>query len=254
VVGDAHDLVEPVRDEDHGGAGIADVANQPEQLVNLVRGERRRGLVEHHDAATLLPAGDGAHDRHGGPLRWGRLGERSPRVHVEGEAREELCRDLRLAPPVDAPEAVALEADDETDVVDRPELGNDAELLVDEPQALALGLFGMAELQHLVVDPGLRARVGRVHAGQRLDQGRLAAPVVPQQRVHGADGDVEVDLADCLDAWECLGQPAHAQRRAGLIVTSQHWVPLLFPSEAGPPRTGDGRSTAATRRASSSEP
>src|SRR4029079_3193046 len=46
-VADREDLVEPVRDEQHRGAALAQRLDDPEQALYLVPGQRRRRLV--HD-------------------------------------------------------------------------------------------------------------------------------------------------------------------------------------------------------------
>ena len=60
AVGDRVDLVEEVRHEEHGHPGVADVADHPEQLADLVGVEAGGGLVEdEHGGVEVDRPGDG---------------------------------------------------------------------------------------------------------------------------------------------------------------------------------------------------
>ena len=189
------------------------------------------------DPAAFLPPGDGAHDGDGGALRRRRVRERLVRVEGESEAREQLRGDLRLAAPVDPAEGSPLEPDDESDVVGRSEFRNDPELLVDEAQALALGILRVSELELLAVDPDLRARIGGVHAGERLDERRLAAAVVAEQRVHAPGGDFEVDVPDRAHPGKVFDRPRTRSAICGcspLLADIAPSLPLGFLHKHGP--------------------
>ena len=57
------------------------------------------------------------------------------------------------------------------------------------------------------------AGVRAVHAGQDLDQGRLAGTVLAQQRVHLAGPDVEIDIVERQRAGEPLEAADLEERR-----------------------------------------
>ena len=77
-VGDLEHLVELVRDEDHGGAGRGESADDPEQLLRLERGQDGGRLVQHEDVA--LPV-EGLEDLH--PLAHAHGEILDPRVRVD---------------------------------------------------------------------------------------------------------------------------------------------------------------------------
>jgi hypothetical protein len=52
-----------------------------------------------------------------------------------------------------------------------------------------------------------------VEAGEDLDQGRLAGPVLPEEAVHLPGEQGQVDAAQRLRAAEALGEPARLQTR-----------------------------------------
>ena len=64
------------------------------------------------------------------------------------------------------------------------------------------------------VQPDL-AGIGAVHAGEDLDQRRLAGAVLAEQRVHLAGAHVEVDRVERERAGEALGQRLVTSRSAG---------------------------------------
>ena len=78
------------------------------------------------------------------------------------------------------------------EVVHRVELEHQAEVLVDEAQPVG---DRVAERERLAVELRDGSRIGRVVAGERLDQRRLAGAVLADERVDlaGADLDRRVD-------------------------------------------------------------
>ena len=209
AVGEAEDLVEAVRHVQDAGTGVAQVAHDLEEPFDLARREHGRGLVEHEHPTAGVPAlqrgGDGddrALDRRG-------LGQRLGDVEVDGERREEPASQSGLLAPPDAPEAGAGEAAVQGQVVDRVQLEDQAQVLVDEAQAGGVAVPSvpeLADLDGLAVEDDLRARVGMVVARQHLDEGGLARAVVTDQGVHLAGADVEVDVVERLRARERLRQ------------------------------------------------
>jgi hypothetical protein len=63
---------------------------------------------------------------------------------------------------------------------------------------------GVCEIERLFVQPGLRARIGLVIAGQHLDQGGLARTVLAHQRMDLAFGYLERHIVERLRARERL--------------------------------------------------
>ena len=162
--------------------------------------------------STLGGDVDGPGDRHhlldGQRVR----AERRRDVEVEVEPGQQLGRaPAHLAPP-DAAEAARLAADE--DVLRHREVRAEVDLLVDRADPGLLRLQGTGEGDRGAGQLDL-ARVDVVHAGEHLDERRLAGAVLAHQRVHLAREEPEVDVGQRLDAGELLADPGHPQDRVG---------------------------------------
>ena len=211
-VADLADLGEPVGDVDDGDPVGGQLAHDPEQVLHLVRVEHRRRLV-HDDqpgvagqrpghADDLLARGgqpaqlaarrdlrvpEAAQQRAGGVLGVAGTGETQPRRFV---AEHDVLRDAQARDQV--------------------------ELLVDRRDPGGVGGLRGAEHDGLPRPPQL-AGVGPVGPGEHLDQRRLAGAVLPQQAVHLARGDVEVDAVERADPREVLDDAPHLQQHGGNV-------------------------------------
>ncbi len=145
-------------------------------------------LVEDEDAAAAVPVLQRRGDRDDGPLHGRRLRERPVDVQVDVEALEDPMGQLLLLAPADAAAGAAGEAAAQREVVHGVELEDEAEVLVDEVQARR---DLVAQGERLAAELGRRAGVGRVVAGQRLDERGLARAVLTDERVDLAGADVE---------------------------------------------------------------
>ena len=216
-VGELEDLVQAVRHVDHARAGLARLADQTEQQVDLVRRQRRRRLVEHEHPHVGLVVVEGAGDGDGRPVD--RSQDRHRAVDVEVD-RELLQQPLRLAPlrrPVDEHPTPLAVPESEGDVLDGGELADDPERLVHELQTQPTRLARQARAQLVAVDGDLRAGVGRVHAGQHLDQGRLARAVLSEQGVDLAGQHGHRHVGEGALTGERLREVADLDRRGA------HW-------------------------------
>ena len=92
------------------------------------------------------------------------------------------------------------------------EVADHRRVLVDRRQALVAGVGGGAE-RHLLAVDGDGAGVVVQDAGQDLDQGRLAGAVGPEERVHLAGGDRQVDPTQGDHRPERLGHRGRLEER-----------------------------------------
>jgi hypothetical protein len=138
-------------------------------------------------------------------------------VPARAEALEQRVRVALHPPRVDHPAPHRLAA--EEDVLGDGPVGEEVELLVDDRDAVVLGVERVVQLDRLAVD-GDRARVGAVHAGEDLHQGRLAGAVLADDRVDLARGAGEVDAVQDGDAVEGLDDAGHPQPLAHAAVTA----------------------------------
>ena len=199
------DLVEAMADEQHGDAAVPQAADDREQPVDLVRRQRRGGLVEDEHAGL-----DRERLRDLDQLLVGHREPADGRLDVEPDVQL-LEQRLRLAPhlaPVDGPQRACRRVAD-VHVLGHAEVREQARLLVDHRDPERPGLRRAGDHGRLAVDAD-RARVRLVDAGQDLDQGALARAVLPDQRVDLAGPQVERHVGQGLGRRERLG---HAGQR-----------------------------------------
>ena len=182
-VGDLEHLVELVRDEQYGQALCAQLGEVGEQLVDLLRYEHSRGLVEDQDAGAAV---EDLEDLD--PLS---VADAEVLDHPVGlHAQPVRVGDLEDAPagggPVE-PTAERRRLAAEDDVLEDGEVVGEHEVLVHHADAGVDRVGGGAERHFLAVDPD-HALVGALHPVQDLHQRRLAGAVLADDRVHLAAG------------------------------------------------------------------
>ena len=91
----------------------------------------------------------------------------------------------------------------EVDVLGDGELGDQVELLVDDGDAVALGVARAVQHERLAVEDS-SPRVVRVRAAEDLHQRALARPVLADDGVDLSGGDVEGDVVQRPHAGERL--------------------------------------------------
>ena len=161
-------------------------------------------------------------------------GAQGPHVRVRRDvavvqAREQLGRVPPHAGTVEQPGAARLVAEEHA--LGHRQVLDQVELLVDRRDAAGQRLRRLSRRQRIAVDEDLALR-GRDHAGDALDQRRLAGAVGPEQAVHLAGVDVEVDPVERAHARVLLGDAADLEERgcrahrdaasAGTAGTSTH--------------------------------
>ena len=221
-VRDLEHLFQPVGDEQHGHAPVAQLAGRPEELADLVLGERRGGLV--HDQDLHLQR-DRLRDLHRLLRGQGESSGRGTHVEPDAQARQDLLGLRVHAPPVGQQSLLAV---GDEDVLGHVQVREQQRLLVDGGQPGRLRLLRVGQVDRLPLDEDL-SRVALHDPGQDLDQGRLAGAVLPHQRVDLACVEPQRHVVQRLRHVEALGEVAHLQHRraagsgrheAGLTATS----------------------------------
>ena len=199
AVGDGRDLVEPVGDVDDRDALVAQPPDEREEALRLVMGERGGRLVEDQQPGRSR---QGAGDLDDLPLADAQRRHESTRVDVDVELLEDLA-----GPSIDArasrrrPNRLGSRPSEMFSAT--VSVGRVLELLEDDGDAeVAGGDRGQRRVGDLVDDD--LAPVGRVVAGDDLDERGLAGPVLTEQGQHGAADGVEVHPVEDLDATERL--------------------------------------------------
>ena len=100
----------------------------------------------------------------------------------------------------------------EAQVLGHGEVGHEGRVLEDRRQPEAMGVGRPAQIDRSAGDRH-RAGVGAQHAGEDLDERRLAGAVGAEQGVHLAGGDDEVDAAQRHHGAERLGHRGGGEQR-----------------------------------------
>ena len=228
ALAEREDLVQPVRDEQHGRAAGAQRLDDAEEPVDLGLRERGRRLV-HHDHARV------------GRERLGDLddlliGDREPArdavgIELDAELVEEQLHLAPHAPPVDAPAAAQrLRADE--DVLRDRQVGEERGLLEDDGDAGCVRLRGRVE-DDLDAVQQHAAAVGPVHAGEDLDERGLAGAVLADERVRLAAAQLDPAVLERAHRAEALArvvddEQGRIARRVRLLAAASGKVEDLF--------------------------
>ncbi len=209
AVADLEHLLEPVADVEHRHPALAQLADQLQQRVRLVAGQRGRRLVEHDHAGVARQ-----HLGHLDQLPGGRRERVDLRARVDVLAARRgpaaPCARSRSAPPRTSPWRDGSRPIRRFSCTDSS--GSRRQLLVDDADARRAGLGGARVPELLAVDL-VGARVAPDGAGEHLDDRRLARPVLAGEAVHLAGVELEVDVLDRLDRPEGLRGPVQLQQR-----------------------------------------
>ena len=228
AIADGEDLVHAMRDVDARGAVVAQTAQPLHQAIGLLASERRGGLVEDEDLGVLRERADDLDDLLQADAEDPDGGRRID-VALHAELREQLAR-VRLDGVVvdeaeEAPEGVSIPSFPAQDEVRRDrELRHQHELLVHDRDAGLLGVACRHEAATLAADlHGAAVAGGGIHAGEDLEDGRLASAVLAAQPEDLAGPCREIRAAKRVDAaerlvdrdeLECqLGHLGHRRRR-----------------------------------------
>ncbi len=217
ALADREDLLEPVRDEEHGAAAApaasrrCRTAGRPRCVVSAAVGSSititRAFVVSAFAISTSC---------------WSAI--ESPRASRSGSSRTPSCSNTRgrlAAHPsaVDAAEPLErLHADE--DVLGDGQIGEERRLLEDDRDPGGLRLLGVVEDRLLAVEHE-PAGVGPVDAGEDLDERRLAGAVLPDEAVHLAGEQLDVAVLESVNGAEALLGVLEGEDRAWTGVSSR---------------------------------
>ncbi len=188
-----------MRDVDHSDAGGGELPDDMEEVLDLFAVEHRRRLV-HDDQLDVVRQ----RPRHADDLLVRRAELTDLRVGRQIRVTEPAKQLASLARSLGAlGESAAREFVAEEDVLGDRQAVDDVELLVHGRDAELDGRLGRGNLD-LLAEPGDLALIGAMDAGEHLDQSRLACAVLPEDAVHLAGENVQVDSAQRLHACEGL--------------------------------------------------
>jgi hypothetical protein len=114
---------------------------------------------------------------------------------------------LALADESQGPRFVA-----EKHVTGNVQLGDEVELLVDEPETEPRRIHGTAYVDPATVDENI-ARIAAVGTAQDFDEGAFTGPVLPEEHVHLPRQEIEVYPVEGQNPGESFDDGAHLHER-----------------------------------------
>src|SRR6185437_3109034 len=210
AIGNLVDLIEEMRDEDDADAA---------------RGERAHGLEQHLDLMPVEARGRLVQDQHarGEIDRAGDRADMLDRDRIAAERRgyvdmKAVTFQQRRRPPLHlafADDTTPGWLAPEIEVLRHRQVRQQVHFLIDGRDAGSQRLFCRAR-RDLAAFEADDARIARQHAGDDLDQGRLARAVLAEQGVDFTRPQREVHAIERTQRRKTLGKPAHFQKRPGL--------------------------------------
>ncbi len=101
----------------------------------------------------------------------------------------------------------------EIDVLRHAQVGQQAEFLIDDRDAVLAGDMRVGDVHDLAVDQDLPAGIGMVGPRQHLHQRALAGAVLAHQGLDLSAPGLELNVAESLRTGKSLGNAAHLQGR-----------------------------------------
>jgi hypothetical protein len=208
VVADRKDLVELVAHIDHRATFGTQRADDAEQLLDFVLGQRGCRLVhdddariEHHRLADLdqLLTGDRKIAGHF-------LG-----IDPHAEPGDDFCRTPAHLGLVDHAKTPVRRLPTEKDILGDRQAGYQSQFLEDGGNAGLLGILRAVKADRPSLERHLAFIFG-IDAGQDLDECRLAGTVLADEAHHGAARNLETDAVEGPHAREALAEPVDRQR------------------------------------------
>ena len=203
AVGHRHDLVELVGDEEDALALAREAAHDLHQLVDLLRREHGRGLVEDEDVVVAV---EHLQYLHALLHADGDVLDLGVEVNVQAVALGELFHLFAGLPALQEAHFRRLRAED--DVVEHGKDVDELEMLVHHADAERRGVVGVVDLHDLPVLADLPG-LGLVKAEEDAHKRALARAVFAQKGVYLAFPQPEGDVVVGDDARELLGDVEH---------------------------------------------
>ena len=180
---------------------VAQRARDAEEPLDLGARQRRGRLV--HDDHARVP-GERLCDLDELLVGDGQPARRAVGIHPHAEPVEERCGLAAHPAAVDAMAGLQRLGADE-DVLGDAQVREERRLLEDDRDPGLLGLPGVVE-DRLDLADQQAAAVGAVHAGDDLDERRLAGSVLADESVHLAGEELDGAVLECVDGPEALGR------------------------------------------------
>ncbi len=207
ALGDFHDLIEPMADENDGHAEFLQAADVLEQQVDFLPGQRGGRLI--HDEQAGID-GKAATDGDELALRNGQGAD----AHVERQAGadpiERRCRGSPHRPPGRGPQAAA-ELKIDRDVLENTEIWKERQVLEDDLNAQRLRLVRAEARMGNALDRDRSTGIGRMYTDDDLDEGGFARAVLADEAMDLAASQRPIDSVQRDGAAEPLSDTLQRQ-------------------------------------------
>ena len=200
VLRDLANLVELVADEEDRDAARLEITDNAQQVANLASGQRG-GRFVHDDEARI--AQDRLRDRDELAVRGAQPRDPGAERNIAADPPQALARRCVDALPVDERFPGANRGVD-SDVFRHRQVGEQGEILIDHLDPLA-NRFDRGQRGVFATIDDDRALVGRMDAGDDLDQRRFARSVLTDQAAYLAPADLEADIVQRRYARKAFG-------------------------------------------------
>ena len=203
AVGDRHDLRQLVGDKQDRFALRRQIAHDLHQLVDLLRRQNGRRLVEDQD---LIVAVEHLEDLRSLLHTDGNILDQRVGIDVQTvllAQRNDLFPRLLLLE-----EAHLVRLNAENDIVQNSEALDQLEVLVHHTDVQVVGIVGVVDLYDLPIFLDY-ARLRLIQTEQNAHQRRFARTVLAQQRMNLAAPELQSNIVIGPDAWEFLGNVQH---------------------------------------------
>ena len=187
----------------------AQVADDPEQLVDLRVGQCRGRLVHDQDGGIERQRLRDLDHLLLGDLE---IADAGLRVEPQMEAVDQLLRLAVESRVIEQEPGPAARLPAHEHVLGDREVRHQVQLLVDHADAEVERGPRVGDLDRLALEADLAA-IGLVDAGQDLHEGRLAGAVLTDERVDLPRSQLEGRIDERADAREFLGDPGHLDER-----------------------------------------
>ena len=207
AIGDGEDLLQPMRDIEHGVAAPAQLPQHGEEPLGLALVQGRVRLVEDEQPRRL--------QQHAAELDQLLLADAEPAdrrldIDMQAELGQQIAALGRHGGDGDQPVADRLAIDEE--IGQDGALRKQAQLLIDDADAELAGGLGGIDGQLLAIEedaPG----IGADHAGQNLHQRGFAGAVLAHHRVDGAGLDLQIHAVEGHHPAVALGKVVDGDER-----------------------------------------
>jgi hypothetical protein len=210
AIGDLEHLLEPMTDEHDRRAGVAQLANDAEEVRDLAGREGGRRFVHQQHPRPLAERRGQLHHLLVGNREPAHLG---PRVDLHAQRAEHFLRPGLHRASIQQPQRIPRRGVPRVDVLRDVQVRKRQRLLVNQRDPVPLRILRRVQVHGLIVNEDA-ARVRPMHSGEDLQQRAFSRAVLAEKCVHLAGQQIEIHPIQHGDAAKALADLLRADDRA----------------------------------------